>query len=179
MYLPFYKGEDGYNYIDTFNKYWISQHNLYLSGPKYCSRCRENGVINDIFLLYCEMCSEIIYNNERGQGIKKYYTMNEWRYKLKLPDYLSQYQNNIYRYIHDNRVYENILPKQKQEENINKNKKLKEKSIDVNEINVNINMDEDIYKDSDAERDDDSSIEIDIKDDSEWYYGNEYDYYKR
>jgi hypothetical protein len=172
MYLPFYKGEDGYNYVETFNKYWISQHNLYLSGPKYCSRCRENGVINDIFLLYCEVCSEIIYNNERGHGIKKYYTMNEWRYKLKLPDYLNQYQTNIYRYIHDNRVYENILPKQ------NKNIYRKEKSIDVNEINhneinVNINMD------GDAERDDDSSIEIDIKDDSEWYYGNEYDYYKR
>jgi hypothetical protein len=163
MYLPFYKGEDGYNYVETFNKYWISQHNLYLSGPKYCSRCRENGVINDIFLLYCEVCSEIIYNNERGHGIKKYYTMNEWRYKLKLPDYLTEYHNNIYRYIHDNRVYENILPKQ--------NKNIYRK--DVNEINVNINMD------GDAERDDDSSIEIDIKDDSEWYYGNEYDYYKR
>ena len=163
MYLPFYKGEDGYNYVETFNKYWISQHNLYLSGPKYCSRCRENGVINDIFLLYCEVCSEIIYNNERGHGIKKYYTMNEWRYKLKLPDYLTEYHNNIYRYIHDNRVYENILPKQ--------NKNIYRK--DVNEINVNINMD------GYAERDDDSSIEIDIKDDSEWYYGNEYDYYKR
>lgn len=104
MLLPYYKADDDYNYIDTFDKKWINQHNLYLCGPKYCNNCRTDGMIGDIFIGYCMDCSIIIFCGERGQGIKSNYTLNEWRYWLKLPEYLIKYENILYKYFYDERI---------------------------------------------------------------------------
>jgi hypothetical protein len=117
MFLPYYIGDDGYNYVDTFDKKWITQHNLYLSGPKYCNNCKMDGMIENVFIGYCMDCAIIIFCGERGQGIKSHYTLNEWRYWFKLPDYLIEYENILYKYFYDERIKEYISNSYNKKEN--------------------------------------------------------------
>lgn len=152
MVLPYYVGEDEYKYIDTFSKKWIVQHKLYLSGPNYCKYCKSDGMLDDIFIGYCIDCAIIIFCGERGQGIKKGYTMDEWRYWLKLPDYLLCYENIIIRYLYD-RIYD---------ENIN--------ILDLTSTKPYLESELYLHSCSELEYNEFTN---------KWYNGTEYDYYEK
>lgn len=152
MFLPCYIGDDGYKYVDTFNKRWISQHRLYLSGPNYCKSCKSDGMFDDVFIGYCIDCAIIIFCGERGQGFKHKYTLNEWRYWLKLPDYLNQYENILIRYLYDNRLYDD-----------------KNNNIELNSTKPF--MSTDLYIESCSELEYNET-------NNKWFNGTEYDYYE-
>ncbi len=51
-------------YIIYFPEEWIPHNNK--SGPENCKECQKKGMINDMFVFYCERCLNYEYNNTRG-----------------------------------------------------------------------------------------------------------------
>ena len=63
---------DGIKYDAHFPVAWAMNHFSYpdlpeaMSGPKGCANCLRYGTINDVFVGYCPMCSNHVYNFTRG-----------------------------------------------------------------------------------------------------------------
>jgi len=98
--IGYYTTEKGYNYVDTFNKDWIDNHQELLSGPEYCSNCYCYGTIKQdgvtIFLGYCLNCAAHLYQHERGLGFQGFSSndielINNYDY----PNYLEKYKISI------------------------------------------------------------------------------------
>ena len=148
--LSYYKAEDGYNYIDTFHKTWLSDHSINLSGPVDCYNCLKFGTIYQfgiqIVLGYCLNCAIYIYNKERGPGFSGFNTfriVSNYEY----PEYLYKYIDTIIE-----------LSEQQDYHNFNDNQN------NIDDIDVNLSeKDSDVYTDSDDEDE----------------YGNEYAYFHR
>lgn len=98
--IGYYVTEEGYNYVDTFNKEWIDDHKEFLSGPKYCSNCYCYGTINQngtiIFLGYCLNCALHLYEGKRGPGFQGFSSNStELVDNYDYPEYLIKYKNVI------------------------------------------------------------------------------------
>jgi len=105
--IKYYTSEDGFNYVDTFNKEWIYNQINDLSGPAHCNNCAYYGSItqNDvkIFLGYCLNCAYHLYEQKRGPGFQGFWPSNsKLIYEYEYPDYLINYKFDIFSLICNN-----------------------------------------------------------------------------
>lgn len=102
--IGYFIAEDGYCYVDTFDRQWLEDHVDNQSGPLYCSNCEAFGTINQdgrlIFLGYCLNCSDYLYNNGRGCGFEGFETANDRdRIEKDTPEHLKKYRELLLSYI--------------------------------------------------------------------------------
>lgn len=118
--IYYYKGSDGYYYVDTFEHSWIERHVDNQSGPVYCSNCEVFGtIIQDgrmIFLGYCLNCADYLYNNTRGPGFQGFDNILDMRtIEGNAPTHLKKYREHILYYINkhlDDSVFHIQFPDQ-------------------------------------------------------------------
>lgn len=102
--IDYFISEDGYSYVDTFEREWIKDHSVHLSGPAHCLNCESFGtIIQDgrmIFLGYCLNCAHHIYNYTRGQGFQGFDNVEDMRTIYKgLVDHLKKYREQLLYYL--------------------------------------------------------------------------------
>ena len=95
---------NNFRYLRTFPDIWI-QNNLPGSGPLECINCRNYGCIDNIFIGYCNNCSEHIYNFERGDGFGNYVSELILENIGPFNEYIDKEKFNIITYLENKKNY--------------------------------------------------------------------------
>jgi|LakMenE18May11ns_1017448.scaffolds.fasta_scaffold9465440_1 hypothetical protein len=92
--IKFYIKEN-VKYIIDFPEKWFPH--IGNSGPINCEECKM-GMINDIFVFYCDECLINVYNYERGSTDYFDLIINEVNFEEYIKLYYKLLNNNIYCY---------------------------------------------------------------------------------
>jgi hypothetical protein len=111
MSIDFYTAvSDGKNYISSFPRQWILDHEKDETGPKYCANCALYGNLRcsdlneNIFLGYCANCATYTYKGSRGPGFFGNFDVYDFSGE-SVPDYLKNDRTAIIQIYNMNKYF--------------------------------------------------------------------------